>query len=172
MPLVTPYLWFARLKSGHTRIGRSRVLTGSDRVVPPVAPTAPYFRPITDLPFYDSRIPRSEWTELSWLNLDGGVSALFAPHSGDPELGLVDVLGSSAHDIRRALHAAARWGGKRGFRKLAVSTLKESAIAGELKRVGFVERELRSSMLLQKTGGEALPQVREWFLFHFALSSW
>jgi predicted N-acetyltransferase YhbS len=110
MPLMTPYLWFSRLKSGLLRVGRARVLTGADRHVQPVAPNDPYFRPITDTAFYDSRIPRSEWTDLSWLNIDPAASVLVGRHSTDPELRLVDVLANNARDFKRGLHAGAHWG--------------------------------------------------------------
>lgn len=172
MPLFLPYLWLKRLTSGKLSGGRARLLAGTERATPSFAADAPRFRPITSPAFYDERIPRSDWADLSWLSLASDVGALVSRHSTDPELRLVDAFGNDARDLRAALLAAARYGRKRRLRKFAATTLKESAIAGELKRAGFLERDFRSTMLVQKLGGEPLPPVDDWFLLEFALSSW
>jgi GNAT superfamily N-acetyltransferase len=172
MPLITPYLYFARLKSGQWRVRRPQVLQDADRTVPDVGASAPRWRPLTDAAFYDSRIPRSDWADLSWLSFNGDPAALVSRHATDPELRLVDAFGDDPHAFRHALHAAARWGRKQGLKKFASTTLKESAVAGELQRVGFLERDFRSTLLFQKMGAEPVPPVSDWFLLEFALSSW
>ncbi|HET9440574.1 MAG TPA: hypothetical protein VFO52_10405 [Longimicrobiales bacterium] len=172
MPLFLPFLLFKRVTSGQLRAPRARVLAGAGRATPRVDEGAPRFRPITTPAFYDERIPRSDWADLTWLNLTSDSDALVSRHSTDPELRLVDAFGADARALRAALQAAARWGRKQRLKKFAATTLKESALAGELKRAGFLERDFRSTLLVQKLGAAPLPPVADWFLLEFALSSW
>lgn len=119
-----------------------------------------------------------EFTDGEWISIANGRAtprgyALVArdPHHG--ELRLADAFWHNRGiGIGEIIHAAARWGRRKGFKKFAIGCVHESRVAAELKRSGFFARDVRSLLLVHQLTPNTPPPVEDWFLLGFALSGW
>jgi hypothetical protein len=138
-----------------------------------------YWRPEPAAVFYDSRIPRMESVEGTWLSVPGkerddAGCVLLARDGASPHLtAFADAFWSDGGTrLGRVAHAAAGWARARRFRKLALTTIAESRATRLLERTGFVPREVRSTLLVNRLSQVEPPPVEDWFLTGFALSGW
>jgi hypothetical protein len=178
LPLSRLYLGFARLRA---RVGRSRAHQSGfqewereNSILPQnVGP----WRPLPDAVFYETRIPRLEFTDGKWLSVNANGSApgwaLMARNPDYHELRLADAFwDDQGVGLGEVVHAAARWGTTQRFKKLAIGTVQESRVAGQLERFGFFARDVRSLLLIHQLSPNKPPPVEDWFLLGFALSGW
>jgi hypothetical protein len=181
LPLSWPYLAASRVRSG------SGLLAARPRVVPKcdyaalasLSDGTEYLRPEPAATFYDTRIPRLESVDGTWLGVsgkreEGGGFALVSRVADAPQLlALADAFWSEVGTrLGRVAHAAAAWGRSQRFRRLGLTMIDESRATQQLKRAGFLARETRSSLLVNQLGSAAPPPVDRWFLTGFALSGW
>lgn len=180
LPLLAPYLGFARLRAGATRRAAvPRLLDAS--ALPALLPTLDSegaWRPLPCAEFYATRIPRSDYADGTWLAMNGeeGKSAgwaLLSRHSAWPEVAVADGFWSDGPaGLVDLVQASARWARVAGFPKLSVSTFGGSRVAQEFRRAGFFSRDYGVPVLLQQVGAGAPPPVEDWFLTGLALSTW
>src|SRR5688572_4396745 len=71
LPLSRPYLTFARIRS-RVSLRRAKPDTFHDleRARPATPELAGYLRPVTNAAFYETRIPRSEFSDGTWLAVE------------------------------------------------------------------------------------------------------
>jgi hypothetical protein len=175
MPLYWPYLMYARIKG---RVARRKFKVGNFEKSTPPTSASPAFRPDSDAEFYQTRIPRSDFSDGTWLEVDphhsaAGGYALVSRKPTPPELMLADAFWDQDRvHLPEVVHAAARWGRRQGFNKLATTTLHESDAGRQLQKCGFFPRGVTSLLLVQQTGPNAPPPVEQWFLLGFALTGW
>jgi hypothetical protein len=181
LPVNLPYLGFFKLKSrGRLRANRPRVLPRCDySALPTSSGGVEAFRPEPAASFYDTHIPRLAFADGTWLTVPGsnGQGAGYALVSRSAQLpgdlSLADAFWSDRSvSLGQVMHAAAGWARKQHFRKLRVTTLKESRAARQLTQAGFVPRQILSYLLVNQLTAVELPPVDHWFLTSFALSSW
>jgi hypothetical protein len=176
MPVVLPYLAYARLKSKVLRVGKARAIAPQDQAVSTVLHAPGYWRPQTDGEFFDSRIPRYEFADATWLRMDSArlrATAVVSRHAELPESNLADAgWQDEKTDVPRVILAAAGWSRRSGFRKFTATTLHESRFARHLERSGFFPREMRSTLLVNVLTRNEVPPVEDWFLTGFPLSTW
>jgi hypothetical protein len=176
LPLNAFYLAAARLRAGVKRTkAQPMVFERPEDTEPALAD--PTWRPLGSAQFYQSRIPRLEYTDGKWVAVTNGKAAagyaLLARVAEQDELSLADAFWQSQGvRLGEVVHAAARWGRTQGFRKLTLGTVHESRIAAELQRCGFFPRDVRSLLLIHQTGQNPPPAAEDWFLSGFALSGW
>lgn len=174
LPLVLPYLTFTRIRS---RARRNRVRAG-DGTVPRLDEGLEVWRPYADREFYDTRIPRAEFSDANWLALNGGsataTAALLSRNQDLPlEMSFADLFWTgNRSEFPEIVHASARWARQQGMKKLSLTTLAESAVARRLEQAGFMGRDTRSKLLIHGIGPDPVPPVEEWFLPSFGLSGW
>ena len=179
MPLYLPYLGMARLRA---RVKRPRAKASAFQAsmydsMAGSANCAGRWRPRAELEYYATRIPRSDYLDGTWIDVtrkrtDATGSALVS-RTQLPEMQLADAFWND-HDVGlgEVVHAAARYARSQRFNKLTITTLQESHVAQQLERFGFFARDIRSTLLVNRIGGQTTPPVEEWFLPGFALSSW
>jgi|SRR5688572_17701961 len=175
LPLNPLYLAFARLRA---RIKRTRVHPSGLAQWESNTLTDGPWRPLANAQFFETRIPRFEFTDGEWLSVANGRKsdpgyALVARNPHLEELRLADAFwNNQGIGLGEIVHAAGRWGRKRGFKKFTIGTIHESAVGTELQRCGFFARDVRSVLLLHQVSSIAAPPVEDWFLLGFALSGW
>lgn len=177
LPLNPLYLAAARVRA---RVKRSRAFASSieqwEHDTSATHDTA--WRPLASPQFYETRIPRLEFTDGEWVSIRHNRKpapgfALLARNPHFEELRLADAFwNEEGIGLGEVIHAAAQWGRKQGFKKFALGTVQESRVASELQRYGFFARDARSSLLLHQLTQNTPPKVEDWFLLGFALSGW
>jgi hypothetical protein len=181
LPLHRAYLGVTRWKSGAgLRAARPRVLPECDyAALASMSDGAGYWRPEPVASFYDTRIPRMESVEGTWLGVPGkehdeaGIALLARDGTTPQLLAFADAFWSDGDArLRRVTHSAAGWARAQRFSKLVLTTIAESRATRQLERTGFLGREVRSSLLVNQLTPEAPPPVEDWFLTGFALSGW
>jgi hypothetical protein len=177
LPLSRPYLGVARVK------GRVASFTAAPAgILPAFGNLSPrdgtHWRVQTDAEYYDTRIPRGEFADGTWIGVgaEGGASpawALVSRSGKRAEMGLADMFwNEEGIGVGEVVHAAAQWARRQRFRKLTLTTLQESQVAQQLNRAGCLARDVRSDLLVQQLGPRRPPSVENWFLPGFALSTW
>ena len=177
-PLSLPYLGLARLRG---RVPRRRATPGSGHLPAHDVLTfqgSGHWRLKTDAEYYDTRIPRAEFADGTWLAVEGSTGgaggwALLSRNGKLPEMALADAFWSDdGVRLGEVVHAAGRWAQGQRYRKMTLTTLAESTVAQQLKRAGWFARDVGSTLLIQQLGKVPPPPVEQWFLPGFALSGW
>ena len=182
LPTYWPYLAFTRLRG---RVKRARFRNGTidewnAAKLSSATPDAAWLRPETHIRFYNTRIPRTEFSDANWIAVDdkNGRTNGWALISRNPqlpsELGVADLFWQEGElGMNEVLHAAARWTRKQGFNKLTFSLLGESAAAQQLEKIGFLGRDRAAAVVVQSLKKSVeLPAADKWFLPGFTMSSW
>lgn len=178
LPLARPYLGVARLRG---RVAHRRAIPSASHLPDNGVLTfqgGSHWRLKADAEYYDTRIPRAEFTDGTWLAVGGsnggaGGWALLSRNGKLPEMALADAFWSEEGvRLGEVVHAAGRWARAQRYNKLTLTTIAESHVARQLERAGWFARDVRSTLLIQQLGKVAPPPVEQWFLPGFALSSW
>jgi hypothetical protein len=179
LPLSRLYLGVARMRAS---VRRSRAQQSAYSEWESTAAfsrnTGGSWRPRPDATFYETRIPRFEFTDGKWLTIADRSKAapawaLMARNPEHGELRLADAFWDEAGvGLGQVVHAAARWGKSQRFKKFAIGTVQESRVAGQLERFGFFARDVRSLLLINQISPNSPPPIEDWFLLGFALSGW
>jgi hypothetical protein len=180
LPAYWPYLAYTRLR-GRLRVARP--VPGNfegyrSTEMSSGTAAASWLRPETNADFYDTRIPRAEFSDANWIgveqkNMGTAGWALLSKNTILNEFGVADVFWNEpALGVRDVLHAAARWTRKQGHNKLTFSMLDVSEPARELERAGFLARDHAAAVVFQPISKIELPSPGKWFLPSFTMSSW
>lgn len=181
LPAYWPYLLFARLR-GRVKSARYRpgnIDEWNARKLSSATADGEWLRPETHTRFYQTRIPRVEYADATWISVgkDAGTTegwALLSRNSVLPgELGVADLFWQeNGLTMSEVVHAGARWTRKQGLNKLTFSLLGESAAAQQLEKIGFLARDRAAAVVVQPTRKIELPPPDKWFLPGFTMSSW
>lgn len=180
LPAYWPYLAYARFRG---RVRAARPAVGdfeqySATEMSSATSAASWLRPETNADFYNTRIPRGEFSDANWIaaqakNAGTAGWALLSRNTYLNEMGVADVFWSE-ESLRTSdvLHAAARWTRKQGYNKLTFSMLDVSEVGKELERAGFLARDHAAAVVVQPISKVQLPPPEKWFLPSFTMSSW
>jgi len=179
LPLRWPYPLLRRLHHGYRRPALS-AFAYDDARMPGILRRfhpAGFFRTVPDPDYYVTRMPRWSYPAGTWLAAgaqDGPDALVLVSPTSLTELTVADVLTrDDSVGLAGTLSSVARWGARRGYRKMSLSTINGSRFATIAARAGFLARpEGYNLYVLSLKGGASVPPTSDWLFTPFVLSAW